>query len=398
MAVGVIQDVLSRLKSRNVQTTGYDLFESIFQSQKNLTLKNLALETCANYIARAFSKGQFLIKKDGKRQKGNLDYLINVRPNPNQTASEFKSRLVYRYISNGEVLVIKDKKDNLYIADNFITHYSFSGNSYTGVTVNFDETNMTLAQNSQSPPQEFITQTFWQGINCFYIKNENDSLSGFIDNLWKDYGELFGTLIANQKKVGQLRAKIDMKVRNKLDDEERDRNGEFIEKTKTKLEKDSIVLIPTNGQNLTYDEVSSNKSASLQNQIADIDKLKQSYINDVSDILGIPNALMHGDMANNSENLDLFISVVLEPIANKLSESLMSLFIKQSGYNSNRLIVMVGFRDRDIFTLSDSIDKLTASGNFTRNEIRAELGYDPVEGGDIYVLTKNYQEGETNDD
>ena len=55
-------------------------------------------------------------------------------------------------------------------------------------------------------------------------------------------------------------------------------------------------------------------------------------------------------------------------------------------------VQMVGFKNYDLFSLSSNIDKLVSSGSFTRNEIRRELGYDPVEGGDVFLLTKNYME------
>ena len=55
-------------------------------------------------------------------------------------------------------------------------------------------------------------------------------------------------------------------------------------------------------------------------------------------------------------------------------------------------IRLVSFQNYDLFSLSSSIDKLLSSGSFTRNEIRQELGYKTVEGGDKFLLTKNYME------
>ncbi|WP_306299844.1 hypothetical protein [Streptococcus sp. B01] len=53
---------------------------------------------------------------------------------------------------------------------------------------------------------------------------------------------------------------------------------------------------------------------------------------------------------------------------------------------------VVGIDRRDLFDLATNIDKLISSGSFNVNEIRAELGYEAIAGGDRYYMTKNYQE------
>ncbi|MEK2498195.1 phage portal protein, partial [Lacticaseibacillus casei] len=45
----------------------------------------------------------------------------------------------------------------------------------------------------------------------------------------------------------------------------------------------------------------------------------------------------------------------------------------------------------DPFNKEEAIDKITAVGVLSRNEVPARLGYEPVDGGDAYYITKNYQ-------
>ncbi|GAA3267283.1 hypothetical protein GCM10017706_31700 [Lactococcus lactis subsp. hordniae] len=52
-----------------------------------------------------------------------FNYALNVKPNPNQTASEFKVAMVKKLL-NGELLVIRDN-DKFYIADNFVDKLLF---------------------------------------------------------------------------------------------------------------------------------------------------------------------------------------------------------------------------------------------------------------------------------
>jgi HK97 family phage portal protein len=391
--MGLIGNVLNKVRGAPTSSMNVEDLVSLFDGASNLTLKNLALETCANYIARTFSKGQIIFKVNEKQVKEDLWYQMNIRPNPNQTASEFKALLAKKFIMDGEVLVIKDG-DKHYVADNFVTNYTLSGNTFTGVTVSLSDDN--LSAQSGVFAQDYFQGVFTQGVNCLYLKNENQALSGFVNSLWEDYGKLFGSMIANQNRIGQVRATWWMPSGNSLDEKERKANRELREAIIQSIDSGKTTFIP-NSDKVKYEEISGTKSGAIGSQITDIDKLKQSYINDVADILGIPNALLHGDMADNSTNWGLFVESVIEPLANKLSEGLAHLLIKESGYKVGKTVQMRGFKTVNIFALSESIDKLTGSGNFTRNEIREELGYAPVKGGDVFVLTKNYQEGVGNE-
>gem|GEM_PF-932725 len=389
--VGLFSDIWSSVKDK-LSTTDLTGYDALFNAQVTLGIKNAALESCVSYLARTVSKGKFVFKNESSITDSKFDYALNMRPNPNQTASEFKVSMIKKLL-NGELLVIQDD-DQFYIADNFVTNYSLDGNTYTGVTVNFSNSKASNAPNSGPYAQKYFNRTFIQGVDCFHLDNDNIGIKKYVDSLWDDYGKLFGILIANQLRVGQVRAKISIPVNSKLEDNERKKlQQQYATTLYDKMMNDPVVFIPADDKaKSSYDEISSSKSATLQNQITDFWSLKKVFIGEVAGLLGIPPALVLGETANNSENLDLVIESAVIPLGNKLSEGFASILIKKSGYSVGNTLQMTGFKTINILDRADAIDKAGSSGVIKVNEVREAANLPPTEDGDRFIMTKNYEE------
>lgn len=396
--MGLFSDIWASAKSKS-KNTDLSAYEALFNVQATLGMKNVALESCVTYLARLVSKGKFVFKNDNSIIDSDYDYALNVRPNPNQTATEFKVSMIKKLL-NGELLVIKDE-DKFFIADNFVTKHSLNGNTYTNVTINFSRDSVLSAPNSGPFKQDYFERIFTQGVDCFHLNNDNIGINKYVDSLWDDYGRLFGKLITNQLRVGQLRAKVSIPVNSKLEEAEQKKvQREFATTLSNSLLNDPIVFIPDNGQSKsTYDEITASKSATIQNQITDFGALKKIFISEVAALLGIPPALVLGETANNSENLELAIESAAIPLGNKLSEGFASLLIKESGYMVGKTIQMTGFKTINILDRADAIDKVGSSGVVKINEVREAVGLPAMTDGDKVIMTKNYEEkGKTSEE
>lgn len=396
--MGLFSDIWASAKSKS-KNTDLSAYEALFNVQATLGMKNVALESCVTYLARLVSKGKFVFKNDNSIIDSEYDYALNVRPNPNQTATEFKVSMIKKLL-NGELLVIKDE-DKFFIADNFITKHSLNGNTYTNVTINFSRDSVLGAPNSGPFKQDYFERIFTQGVDCFHLNNDNIGINKYVDSLWDDYGRLFGKLITNQLRVGQLRAKVNIPVNSKLEEAEQKKvQREFANTLSNSLLNDPIVFIPDNGKsNSAYDEITASKSATIQNQISDFGALKKIFISEVAALLGIPPALVLGETANNSENLELAIESAAIPLGNKLSEGFASLLIKESGYTVGKTIQMTGFKTINILDRADAIDKVGSSGVVNINEVREAAGLPAMTDGNKVIMTKNYEEkGKTSEE
>ncbi|QIW51215.1 phage portal protein [Pseudolactococcus raffinolactis] len=336
------------------------------------TMKNIALDTCVNYIARTFSKAIF-VKKD-KNQKSVFDedhYLLNSRPNPNQTAAEFWAQAVSKLIRDSELLIVAYQR-GLFIADSFVKNESLMGDTFSSVAIR-----------SENLPRVFTKS------EVVYLKNENRALDNFFDSLWSDYASIMGASVGAQIRSGQVRALWSVST-SKLDEEERKSQKRLRENIVEEIKKSPVVLIPKK-KDKDYEEVSNKQNTGKVSNIDDISKTKKFYIDDVSNILGIPNGLIYGDVADNQKNYAIFIEAVIEPIAGKLIDGLNHIVYSKSEIIAGHTVKMLGVRRRDMFELSSNIDKLISSGTVTRNEVREELGRSAVEGGDRFLITKNYE-------
>ena len=168
--MGLFSDIWASVKSKseNTDVSGYT---ALFNAQATLGMKNAALESCVSYLARLISKGKFVFKNESSITDSDFNYALNVKPNPNQTASEFKVAMVKKLL-NGELLVIRDN-DKFYVADSFVTNYSLDGNTYSGVTINFSSSNVANAPNSGPYAQKYFDRVFTQGVDCFHLDNDN---------------------------------------------------------------------------------------------------------------------------------------------------------------------------------------------------------------------------------
>src|SRR5690625_4728156 len=83
--------------------------------EQRLYLKNSAIETCVSLMARTISTADFRFIRNKKREKNDFEYLLNVRPNSNQSAAEFWKEFIYTLLVENEVLVVLSDNDEFLI-------------------------------------------------------------------------------------------------------------------------------------------------------------------------------------------------------------------------------------------------------------------------------------------
>ena len=81
----------------------------------------------------------------------------------------------------------------------------------------------------------------------------------------------------------------------------------------------------------------------------------------------------------------------MKSLNKKIEDELNAKTISKAEYVAGMEVKVVGVDKKDIFDLADAVDKLISSGGFNRNEIREEVDYESIEGGDEFYITKNYE-------
>jgi len=357
-------DLLRRNKELAEMAISYDI-EEIANDAQELYLKRMALDTCANFIARAAGQSVFLT--DDPR----WDYKLNVRPNKNMSAAQFWEKVVYQMIVHNEALVVLSDSDDLLIADSWTRNeYALYEDSFLNVSV-----------------KDFtFTRTFSMG-DVLYFQYGNQKLESFTRGLFADYSELYNRLLEAAKRNNQIRGTVS--IEGNADPKKIGLLQEYIDKLFTAFNSKSIALAPLT-KGFEYKE-HSNTTGTSNLKVDDVVKVPNILTDWLADVLGIPTALLHGGRAELKDNIQAFNKYCLTFLLKKIVDELNAKTIDQRAYTEGQRVKVVGANRPDIFEIAESIDKLISSSTFNTNEIRAELGYEPREGGDVYVRTKNYE-------
>lgn len=352
---------------------------------KNISLKYGALHKVSNYVGRGVSKAKFVLKGPDAQRLSYWLYKLNVEPNPNQTASQFLGEIGKAMIEDGEVMIVA-YKGNLYVADSYSKEEeSLEGNKYHVTSI-----------------QGMTFDEVFKSDDVILLKNENDSLNNYLEKLWADYGELLGRVINRQKTANQIRFtftqpknKIREIAQEAADGERKESNQQrFFNRVVKKIKTDSVVGIPL-GDKGSYAEISSKGTGTGRvTFIDDIDGLLTQYVDDVCQVVGLSPALLHGELADNQKNYEMAIEVVFEPILRKFIDGLQRAIFSEEEYQRGNRVKVTGLHQYNLFDVATSGDKLIAAGLAMADEIREEIGLEPLPNGlgQRLYITKNYLE------
>lgn len=351
----------------------YDL-DLIGEHSKKTILKRVAIETCINYLSKTISQSEFKVKRGGEYVVDELHYRLNVRPNKNMSSSMFWQTVIYKLIFDNEVLVIQADDGDLLIADDFErVKYAVFENVFKNVVID-----------------DYEFKRRYRSSEVFYLEYNNKSLQPLIDELFHDYGEMFGRLVSSQKRKNQVRSTVDMDFAGPMTQEKRQNLQEFINKIYNAIETKDVAIVPQQ-KGLTYNEHTKNTTGT-GNSVDEINKLTNGFLDQVAMAMGIPVGLLHGDLADVEKQTKNYKVFTVGPIINKIKDEANAKFLELEEYfKGDRIDVRQVFY-KDIFELATSIDKLRSSGVMNGNEIRDELGLSTVDNPilDEYVITKNY--------
>ena len=366
---------LLNLFKREVPEVGFE-FEDLERMFGNLQLKSLAIDKSAEFIARIFAKSVFKYQENGKVKPSDWDYLLNVRPNKNESASDFWQKVVYRLITKNEVLIFLTTDDQLLVADSYTrTKYAVYDDVFEFVTC-----------------RGFTFEKRFRMSEVIFLQYNNNRLQDYISDLFADYEKLHTRLVEALARNNQIRGTLKTKNNGSFDKEMLAKLQSYAEILFKSFNTKTIAIVPAQ-DGMEYTE-HTNTTGTSNISVDELKKFRRQFDDEVADILGIPTALSHGDMANLENSQKMFNSYCYQSLVKKMSDGLNFALVSRREYERNNLFVIIGEGQRDKFALAGSIDKLISSGAMTRNEVRSELGLESVPGGDKFLITKNYQLGE----
>lgn len=374
--MGLIDKLLGKVEpdSELGWSVDIELFEKV---SERAYMKRLAVEICISFLARTISLSEFRVKNGDKYLKDELYYKLNVRPSKNTTASTFWQTVIHKLVYDNEVLIITSDDDDLLIADDFQhNEYAVYDDIFSSVVVKGFEFKRTFNQ------QEVI-----------HLRYGNEKLQTLINGLFADYGELFGRVLAAQKRKNQIRGTVDMDLAAAKTEKAQAKFQKFIDDLYRAYETKDIAIVPQQ-KGFQYDEKT---KGSLPGQtVDDLDRVTDGFLNQVAMAMGIPVSLIRGDMADVEKQTKNYMFFTVSPLLKKIKDEANVKFFTMAEYLKGQSIDIRKPSYRDIFDLATAIDKLRASGILDGHEIRSEIGLERKEADilDEIYITKNYERAE----
>ena len=336
-------------------------------------MKRLAIDTCISFLARTISQSEFRVKNDKEFEKNELYYRLNVRPNKNMTASTFWERYINKLIYDNEALIIQADDGDLLIADDFEhNEYAVYEDTFTNVMV-----------------KDYTFKRSFRQSEVIHLKYRNDKLSPLIDGLFADYGDLFGRILSSQKRKNQVRGTVDIEVTGAKTEDNIAKLQKFIDDMYQAFGNKNIAIVPQQ-KGFKYNEIYNGVANGPS--VEEINKVTNGFLNQVAMAIGIPTALLFGEMADVDKQTKNYMLFTVKPLLKKLSDEMNMKFFEMNEYLEGQKIEVKAVSYQSIFDLATSIDKLISSGAFTGNEIRLEGGYERSNDPklDEHYITKNY--------
>lgn len=341
--------------------------------------RSLAFEMCVQRIAKAVSKCEFRVYQRGKEKKDAWFYAFNVRPNCNETATEFWTKFIHRLYYQDEVLIIRQesKKRGLQL---------FVADSYT-----LDETNVMQPQvfSNVQIGQMTMTRTYSMD-EVFFFRNHNGQTRRLLD---ETLGLTLSLMVSAAKSYRRANGtKWALGLQRTMENKD-NRDENFLEaqrkKLRTFLDNDDAMWLSTKGT-----ELKQLQTGGTAKDTRDIKALLDDAIELTCKAFLMPTNIMTGQVTDTSKAVDDFLTFCLDSVVELIQDGLNAKRYDMEEYlkGDHIRINTQSIKHIDVLDMATSVDKLLSSGVFCINDIMRILGNEPIqeEWANQHFMTKNY--------
>ena len=349
---------------------------------KKMKITKMAIEKAIGMIAHAIAKSEFIVQGKNERLRNELYWNLNVRPNPNETATEFWIEVIQRLLKNSECLIcIIGKK--FYIADSFRVSNS--------VMLNQIYSNITITANGESLQ---LNNTYTSD-EVIHLKAKNKKIRAYMETVMKMHDDVVSAMEAAVKvsKTPKFILKIAgaMPVIRTLRADGTEQTltvDEFKKNIKNLLESENIeILQASNGLEISQLKIDTNVTSE------DVVKISKEIFEECAFAFDIPKTVFMGEITEKADSTNEFITYAVGWVAEILNDAMNATLVGRESFLKGEYIWidLSGFKHRDLVESANYLDKLRAIG-FSLDEIRQAIGWEPLNTpfSQERVITKNY--------
>lgn len=360
---------------------------------KKMQLSKMAIEKAVGMIAKAVAKSEFIIQRKNGREKDHIYWMLNIRPNPNETATDFWINVVRRLLIETEC-VICFIGGHLYIVD------AFTSDDKVMLPQVYKNVVITANGNCIRIDRIFTAN------EIIHLRARNEKIKRYLEKVLSLYDSIVDAMSAAKKisSTPKFALQMEMNTAPILRRKGPDGNeitltiDEYKENIKKLLESDNIEIITnTNGFKLEQMKID------LAVTSEDIVKLAKEIFTECAFAFDIPKAVFLGEITEKADSTNEFITYAVNWVVEVVNDSLNAKLVGEADYlKGERIwIDMSRYKHVDIIESASNLDKLRSIG-FNLDEIREMVGWESLntEFSQERVITKNYTEdlGSENND
>lgn len=349
---------------------------------KKMKITKMAVEKAIGMVAHAIAKSEFIVQGKNERLRNELYWSLNVKPNPNETATEFWIEAIQRLLKNSECLIcISGKK--FYIADSFQVNNS--------VMLNQIYSNITITANGESLQ---LNNTYTSD-EVIHLKAKNKKIRAYMETVMKMHDDVVSAMEAAIKisKTPKFILKIAgaMPVIRTLRADGTEQTltvDEFKKNIKNLLESENIeILQASNGLEISQLKIDTAVTSE------DVVKISKEIFEECAFAFDIPKTVFTGEITEKADSTNEFITYAVGWVAEILNDAMNATLVGKESFLSGEYIWidLSGFKHRDLVESANYLDKLRSIG-FSLDEIRQAIGWEPLNTpfSQERVITKNY--------
>ena len=290
-------------------------FDGLITDYEKTHLKQSALDTVIGKIINASSLVVF------NTEDVFLNHRLNVKPNHNESANEFRMKVIKKLLLEGECLIIKH--DNMfYIADSWVVDKKVvTENFYKDIVID-----------------DLSWRKTYYSSKVYHLKYSNDKLKKYLDDLDKSYGKLFERLIQVHMREQQIRVYAKFKMLTPIKDETPEETANRSKKTlkdylfdiKDQIENESVAVLPRQ-QDYDVDEKTQNQ---VGRSVDELGKISNMYVRQVADILQVPPLIFSGELADVSEHNNNFVRWCIRPLMKIVTDEFNAKYFTRKEYEN----------------------------------------------------------------
>lgn len=364
-------------KTLTLSSAKSDTSES--SASNNYAISIFAIFTVIEQIANIMSTIEYKTYKNGEEVKGYEWHSLNIKPNKNQSSTEFWTEAICNLLYSGELLIVETSNGQKIIADSFVKEdKAVIGCYFSHVSRG------TYTFNNVFPADEVI-----------YIKYNDNNTINILSSIFYECNNLYSAAVEKYKHSGGEKGVLEISAVERGKKDFSKTYSEIVNnRFKSYFQAKSAVMPLYEG--FKYVPSTSSSVAKNSNEISDIKNIFDEAITRTAQAYKISPQLIKGDIAGIDEAINYSLMCCIDPLANAISEELTgkkysaSEIIKGNYIDADTSCI----KHIDIFSLANNIEKLIGSGFMSINEIRIKSGQAPImeEWADKFYITKNFEE------